>query len=317
VTDVEFEEREIMSSVQSQLRELSLLVRDHKMYSRQRTVPVRRAFNRVYKLFRLPTYLRRRRLVDSIPNRPDFTIPEEQGFVLWQPKDFPLLDSAIAEAKAVFDKADLPAIKKTIAADKSFAGVPFELTPDSAIVRLATDSRLLKPLAQYLGGVPILQYVQLMYSPNDRKAENSAQAFHLDGQDVRSLQIFVYLDDVTEDNGPVTVVNAAASERLARTLRYRKTPTTKRVDDETVKRIVGDGNLQVMTGKAGSVCIFDGDRCFHFGSRKATKPRRILQYEYVSPFAFVLPKRWWEGLRYTHLGKSDAPAWARSVLQRN
>jgi hypothetical protein len=306
-----------MSTVQSHLQELSLLVRDHKMYSRRRTVRVRRAFNRVYKLFGLPTYLRRRRLVETIPDRPDFTIPEDQGFVLWAPKSFPLLDSAIAEAKAVFDAADLPAIKKTIAADKSFAGVPFDLTPESPIVRLATHPRLLKPLAQYLGVVPILQYVQLMYSPNDRKAENSAQAFHLDGQDVRSLQVFVYLDDVTEDNGPVTVVNAAASERLARTLRYRKTPTTKRVDDETVRRIVGDGNLRVMTGKAGSVCIFDGDRCFHFGSRKATKPRRILQYEYVSPFAFVLPRRWWEGLRYTHLGRSDAPDWERSVLRRN
>ena len=306
-----------MSAVQSQLQELSLLVRDHKMYSRRRTVRVRRAFNRMYKLFALPTYLRRRRLVDTIPDRPDFTIPEDQGFVLWEPKSFSLLESAIAEAKAAFDEADLPAIKQTIAPDKSFAGVPFQLTPDSAIVRLATDQRLLKPLAQYLGVIPILQYVQLMYSPNDRKAENSAQAFHLDGQDVRSLQVFVYLDEVTEDNGPVTVVNAAASERLARTLRYRKTPATKRVDDETVRRIVGDGNLRVMVGKAGSVCIFDGDRCFHYGSRKATKPRRILQYEYVSPFAFVLPRRWWEGLRYAHLGRSGAPDWERSVLQRN
>jgi hypothetical protein len=306
-----------MSVVQSQLQELSLLVRDHKMYSRRRTVRVRRAFNRVYKLFGLSTFLRRRRLVETIPDRPDFTIPENQGFVLWEPRDFPLLESAIAQAKSVFDSTDLAAIKKTIAADKSFAGVPFELTPDSPIVRLATHPRLLKPLAQYLGVVPILQYVQLMYSPNDRKAENSAQAFHLDGQDVRSLQVFVYLDDVSEDNGPVTLVDADASERLANTLSYRKTPSTKRVDDETVRRIVGGANLHVMTGKAGSVCIFDGDRCFHFGSRKATKPRRILQYEYVSPFAFVLPRRWWEGLRYTHLGRSDAPEWERSVLQRN
>jgi hypothetical protein len=298
----------------SQLREFSLLFRDHRTFSRRRTVPVRRAFNKLYKLLRLPTYLERRRLIATIPGESEFRIPEDKGFLLWRPKSFPLLEQAIAEAKKHFDSADIPAIKKKIPEDISFGHVPFTLEPDSAIARLAVDPRLLRPFAEYLGGVPLLHFTTLIYSPNDRQAANSAQLFHLDGQDVRSLQVFVYLDDVTEENGPVTVLTARASERVAQALRYRKTPTTKRVTDEAVKAITDAKDLEVMTGKAGSVCIFDGDRCFHFGSRKGTKPRRILHYEYVSAFAFTLPSPYWARTNFVHLRRADAPAWQRSVL---
>jgi hypothetical protein len=304
-----------MSAILSELRELSLLFRDHRMYSRRRTVPVRRAFNKLYKLLGLSTYLERRRLIATMPEARDFTIPENKGFVLWQPKSFPLLEQAIGEAKDLFDSADIEALKSKIPEDASFGAVPFTLRPDSAIAKLATDSRLLRPFAEYFGGVPLLHVVQLVYSPNDRKAQNSAQLFHLDGQDIKSLQVFVYLDDVTEENGPVTVLTATASERVAKALRYRKTPTTKRVDDDVVKRFMtDDSELEPMTGPAGSVCIFDGDRCFHFGSRKGTKPRRILHYEYVTPFAFTLPQPYWGRTLYAHLRRPDAPAWQRSVL---
>jgi hypothetical protein len=298
----------------AQLRELSLLFRDHRAYSRRRTVPVRRAFNKVYKLLQFPTYLERRRLIATIPATKDFVIPEEKGFILWRPESFPLLKQAIAEAKALFATADIDALKKRIPEDSSFGTVPFALDPESAIAKLAVEPRLLRPFAEYLGSVPLLHFVQLIYSPNDRQAAGSAQLFHLDGQDVRSLQVFVYLDDVTEENGPVTVLTARASEQVWRALRYRKTPTTKRVTDEVVKSLVSEKDLEVMTGKAGSICIFDGDRCFHFGSRKGTKPRRILHYEYVTAFAFTLPSPYWSRDNFAHLRRPNTPAWQRGVL---
>lgn len=296
------------------LRELGLLVVDHKRFAAQRTLKGRRFFNAVFKAAHFLSYRRLQRLrLDIGPVEQTFTIPEDQGFVLWRPQSFLPLQEAIAEANAVFDAADLDALTRAMPDTAPFTHVPYEPQPESAIARLATHPALIKPFAEYLGVVPVLHALQLMYSPNHRLVQGSSQYYHLDGQDVKSLQVFVYLEDVAEENGPLTLLPARASERIAHALRYRKAAASRRIDDEVIARSAGaDREVHVLTGKAGSVLVFDGDRCFHFGSRKATRPRRVLHYAYVSPFAFTLPDRWWK--RFGHLVPADAPEWRRRVV---
>ncbi|MGH2404792.1 MAG: phytanoyl-CoA dioxygenase family protein [bacterium] len=296
------------------IRELGLLVVDHKRYARQRTLKGRRFFNALFKAVHLRSYRRLQRLSREIGAVDQtFAIPEDEGFVLWRSPSFAPLREAIAEANAVFDAADLGALTRAMPEDAPFTHVPYEPKPGSAIARLATHPAMIKPFAEYLGIVPILHALQLMYSPNHRLVQGSSQYYHLDGQDVKSLQVFVYLQDVTEDNGPLTLLAARPSERIADTLRYRKAAASRRIDDGVIDRSAGGNrDVHVLTGRAGSVLIFDGDRCFHFGSRKATRPRRILHYAYVTPFAFTLPDRWPE--RFRHLVPRDAPEWQRRIV---
>lgn len=300
----------------ARMRELGLLIVDHKRFAAQRTIRGRRAFSALFKAVHWPTYRKRRRLCAMIgPVGEGFAIPEDEGFVLWRPASFPPLAEAMAEANALFAAADLESLKDAMPPHGSFTHVPFDLRPESAVGRLATHPVLIKAFAEYMGVVPVLHVVQLMYSPNHRLVPGSAQYYHLDGQDVRSLQVFVYLHDVTPENGPLTLVPAAASDRIAAGLRYRKAGAGRRIDDEVVGRFVDlRREVRVLTGRSGSVLVFDGDRCFHFGSRQATKPRRILHYAYLSPFAFTLPPRWWTS--YRHLVSEDAPEWQRSVVTR-
>lgn len=296
------------------IKELGLLVVDHKRYARQRTLRGRRFFNAIFKALHLRSYRRLQRLTREVgPVEPTFTIPEDDGFVLWRSPSFPPLWEAIAEANAIFNATDLNALTRAMPEEAPFSHIPYEPKPDSPIARLATHPALIKPFAEYLGVVPILHALQLMYSPNHRLVQGSSQYYHLDGQDVKSLQVFVYLQDVTEDNGPLTLLPARPSERIADALRYRKAAASRRVDDEVIAQSAGaHDDVRVLTGGAGSVLVFDGDRCFHYGSRKATRPRRILHYAYVTPFAFTLENRWWE--RFRHLVPRDAPEWQRRVV---
>lgn len=296
------------------LRELGLLLVDHKRFAAQRTLRGRRLFSAAFKAAHFRKYRRLQRLrLDIGPVEQTFTIPDDQGFLLWRPQSFRPLQEAIAEANAIFDASDLEALTRAMSESAPFTHVPYSPRPDSPIARLATHPALIKPFAEYLGVVPTLHALQLMYSPNHRLVRGSSQFYHLDGQDVKSLQVFVYLQDVTDENGPLTLLPAHASERIAHALRYRKAAASRRIDDEVVARFADvDSQVHVLTGRAGSALIFDGDRCLHFGSRKATRPRRILQYAYVTPFAFTLPDRWWE--RFGHLVGSDAPEWQRRVV---
>lgn len=303
-------------NISTVIREAGLLLVDPKRFARQRTVRVRRVLGGALKAAHLPTYLTRRRLaevVDEVPARP--AIPSEDGFVLWHPPGFSLLNDAIDEANQLFDSVDLNSLKRSMPSDAPFTRVPFELQPQSAIARLAVHPILIRAFSEYLGLVPVLHVIQLMYSPNDRLVPGSSQYYHLDGQDVRSLQVFVYLHDITLDHGPLTLIRAAVSERIAVKLRYRKAGAKRRLDDNTIATLVDPGKeVRTLTGPKGSVLVFDGDRCLHYGSRLATLPRKILHYAYLSPFAFTLPSRWWT--RYEHLVPQDAPRWQRAVVTR-
>jgi hypothetical protein len=298
------------------LRGTALLALHPKRFAAERSATGRRFFGGLLRALHFPAYRRRRRLRDEIPESgAPFAIPEGDGFLLWSPAAFPPLERAVAEARALFDAADLEGLTRAMPEGDPYVCVPHEPAPGSEIAALATHEGLIRPLSEYMGVLPILHTVQLMYSPNRRLVRGTSQNFHLDGQDLRSAQVFVYLDDVSEENGPVTLLKAGTSERVVRATRYRKAGSYRRIDDEVVARHVDVAReARVMTGSAGSVLIFDGDRCLHYGSRPASRPRRILQYSYLSPFAFTTPPRWWE--RFRRLVPDDAPAWRRGVVER-
>jgi hypothetical protein len=57
------------------------------------------------------------------------------------------------------------------------------------------------------------------------------------------------------------------------------------------------------------MAIFDADRCFHYGSRSATRPRFVLAIQYCTPFALVFPRDWTQALPLSRL--ATAPGLGR------
>jgi hypothetical protein len=155
--------------------------------------------------------------------------------------------------------------------------------------------------------------MQLMFSPNHRTVSDSSQYYHLDGQDVRSIQVFCFVEDVSEENGPLTLLDANASSKVLRAIKYRKVGAERRLQDQRVEALLDSDSRPVsIVGEAGSILIFDGDRCLHYGSRQASKPRKILHYAYSSPFSFTLTD---EGVRdFPQLASVQMPVWRRAVL---
>jgi hypothetical protein len=172
---------------------------------------------------------------------------------------------------------------------------------NNPFLKLAMHPSLIKMISNYIGMLPVIENIMFWYSPNKANLENSSQLYHLDGQDTKTIQLFLYLDDVDLDSGPLTLVEASESERIAIEHNYRKTPTTKRISDEFIAANVPREKIHTFNGPAGSIFIADTDRCFHYGSRSASKPRYIIAFQYYTPFAFALPWRWWKKLPYANV----------------
>jgi hypothetical protein len=137
--------------------------------------------------------------------------------------------------------------------------------------------------------MPLLSGAQLSYSPNNEDINSSSQYFHLDGQDIKSMQVFIYCTEVSEDSGPTVILSSEKSSKVCRAFKYRKYGNQKRLDDDRVAKLIDpEKDLFHAIGSIGSILFFDGDRCLHYGSRKGKYPRKIIHFLYLTPFAFTL-----------------------------
>ena len=123
------------------------------------------------------------------------------------------------------------------------------LTPSSAINRLATHPEVLRVVSNYMGMLPILHRISVLYSANDEEVEKSSQFFHLDPEDVIMTKIFVYVEDVDRDTGPTTALPADRSTIVRRKIDYRNS----RVPDDVIFDHGGKENLVECTGPAGTL----------------------------------------------------------------
>jgi len=210
-------------------------------------------------------------------------IPKDKGYMLYRPEGWPLLDEVLDEAREAFS-AYKPGTSKR--ERDSLEGVPREdRTYNSAINRLASHPEVLRVVANYMGMVPLLYRINVLYSPNNEVVEQSSQFYHLDPEDVIMSKIFIFVEDVDEDTGPTTLLPADLSMKVRHAITYRK----GRVPDEVITQLGGAENIVEATGPSGTLAFLDTCRCFHMGSRKASKPRYAIMIQYQTPYAASFP----------------------------
>lgn len=306
-----------MSTPYQLFNDFRLLVTSPNEYAASCTQQGKAFWSRIYRLMQPAKSATASRMAESVKASDDstrrFTIAADKGYVLIQPGELPESADALTEAREIFASTDLNVVQAAIAAGRPFARLDWLPNPLSAIAQFATHPALIAPLTFYLETIPVLRAMQLMFSPNHRTVSDSSQHYHLDGQDVRSMQVFCFVEDVSEENGPLTLLDANASSKVLRAIKYRKVGAERRLQDQRVEALLDSGVRPVsIVGKAGSILIFDGDRCLHYGSRQARKARKILHYAYSSPFSFTLTA---EGVRdFKRLASVQMPNWQRAVL---
>lgn len=299
------------------LNALKHVLQDPHSYAAAQTQARKRIVNRLYQLTQPQKRARLQHLQAVLAASPcrcwTFDIGAAEGHTLFDARSWDLAVQAITEARATFSQADLKQLTAAMTDRQPFTQVAWRPQRASPIVELATHECFLRPIGAYFGTLPILRHVQLVYSPNNRVVGGSSQYFHLDGQDVKSLHVFIFIEDVTRDTGPLTLLDAVTSEAVCNATAYRKVGERRRLTDASVATLISTAaQPKEMVGPAGSILMFDGDRCLHFGSRRATQPRYILNMFYTSAFSFTLKTREDCGLRAC--ARAEDPQWKRVAM---
>jgi hypothetical protein len=268
-----------------------------KRFAAERTIDTRLKFHKLFRLIaKSEVGLRTRMLADLKPKRTLTPIDDQKGFLKLEDLDPEIKNAALQSAQNIFRDLNWKELREK-SVKKYLVTEPFSSADrNHPLMKFALDPSMLKLVGDYVGMLPVLENILLWYSPNDQTEEASSQNYHLDGQDVRTVQILMALEDIDEDSGPFVFVEAQASERVARETGYQKAGYARRMQDETLESRIDRREIHKCLGVAGTTYLCDSDRCFHYGSREAKKPRAILAFQYYTPIAFSIPWRFWEAL---------------------
>ena len=147
--------------------------------------------------------------------------------------------------------------------------------------RIAFDPYILSVVSGYLGCTPIHVQTNLWFSfagEQDYKTlSRNAQFFHQDKEFVKFIKVFIYLNDVTTENGPHCYIKGSHIDEL----NQHGIPYSTRLPDEQVLNIYGEDKLRIVEGKAGTI-IFGDTVAAHKGLPLKKGSRLMLQLEYAA-----------------------------------
>ena len=149
---------------------------------------------------------------------------------------------------------------------------PFVNIP--ATLQIALNDTILGAAESYLGAFPGIGYVKMRRSLVNTLGDFDTTFFHFDGNSMKILKAFVYLNDVDEKGGPTTYA------RGSHTNRFPGWSFEGRYNYDQVSSAYGEENIIFMTAKAGDVVLGDPTGC-HRGTKPIATDRDIIIINYV------------------------------------
>src|SRR5688572_7600533 len=158
-----------------------------------------------------------------------------------------------------------------------------DLARNPRLVDFALSDSLLSLVTNYLGTIPHLNRIDLLYSVNHGGEEAiSSQIYHLDPEGTRQAKLFMNLRDVGPDEGPFTFIPASETTRIVGAIKKRRLEDTQmaagRYSDDELEAVGGLEKAIAVDGPKGSAALVDTSRCLHFGSRVKPGTYRLCLY---------------------------------------
>ena len=265
-----------------------------RVYHRGRYTSAGRAMLAVSEAATSPREAVRRRAVARAYTRqhPNARLDRQNGFAMLSPDDLPGVDAIIDLSRRLFEDkqrqleeaagpnsamhAKKWAFMRSVLSNQDLAQHP-------ELVDFALSDGLLSPVTHYLGFVPHLNRIDLLYSVAHGGDEAiSSQMYHLDPEGLRQAKLFLNLRDVGPDEGPFTFIPALETQRIVKAVKQQRPPESEMVMarflDSELEAVGGLEKAISVMGPVGSAGLVDTSRCLHFGSRVKPGTYRLCLY---------------------------------------
>ena len=171
------------------------------------------------------------------------------------------------------------------------------------VLKVALDVRLLEIVAAYLGMWPSLHSIGAWLNYPTPAPAASSQLWHHDPEDLKIIKAFIYLQPVSEENGPFTYIPGTHpfGRNVAIGAKYKKSG----VSDEQLRDGLPPATWRVCTGAANTMILADTVG-YHRGGKPTRGTRLLVTFTYTSGTPLVQSSMWLKG----------TPDWITSPIQR-
>lgn len=163
---------------------------------------------------------------------------------------------------------------------------------DISDLRLQKLTELLIPIvSKYLGTLPVLQDAAFWYSPNTFNDTMRSQNWHIDGEDFKQVKIWLPVENIEINSGPLHALDITETKKIFKLLnknKIYKKRNTKFADDQ-MNKFLNKEKIKVLTMNTDEITFVDTCNCFHYGSRKDEKPRKLIHLHFTSAFSENIP----------------------------
>ena len=155
------------------------------------------------------------------------------------------------------------------------------------------DKKIINLIYYYFGVMPSLTGINLRRSFSNNLPQMGTQNYHSDENSFHFLKCFIYLNNVTLDNGPFTyVAGSHLKKNIFDSSKYH-------YSDENIKKKFGVENIKHITGNAGDFVIAN-TKGYHKGNRLIKGYRDMLTLHF--------------GLHREYFKKNNGPKIYKNIL---
>lgn len=261
------------------------------------------------------------KLADELSTSSRVSIAEDKGYLVLPPGSIAEAEPVIAAGNQVVDSIghDRLLAEYNPRHDTMSRGFlpeeAFQL--GSPYMDFALHEDVVGAATSYLGVVPILLNIDIWYAyaPPSKKGPINASLWHLDGDDTVQMKVWIHLNDVVPEAGPLTALDASLSEDFAEHTEYDSS-VEYRIPDEKINAFITDDDLVTFDGPRGQIDFCDTSRCFHMGSRaqEGCEVRRVFFAKFVTPYSFRFENDHTEKAPFRHLASSSSSELETLVL---
>ncbi len=168
---------------------------------------------------------------------------------------------------------------------------------DQAVQSLLADKSIISVAQAYLSCQPVMEYPSYWWSTaaSTEASLEAAQYYHFDMDRIKWLKFFVYLTDVSDENGPHTFISG--SQRSGAIPAKLLSQGYARLTDEMVESCYKPEDVIRFTAPRGTV-IAEDTRGLHKGTHVQKGDRLMLQFQFSnSHFGAVFPSAYIKDVR--------------------
>lgn len=152
------------------------------------------------------------------------------------------------------------------------------------LIKFANNKYILSKITDYFGFKPEVSQISCWIDEPSNSKESVTQLFHRDPDDLKVIKLFLYLNDVDENNGPFTYVEKSHLSP------WKIANLSGRANDEEIKKIYPKNNIIKFKEPKHTIILAD-TKGYHKGTILKNNKRVLLNVVYVSKLSYTLKNK--------------------------